>query len=189
VLSLQNLDAFDRSVQGWLSAVERATEQASVGLAKAVFKQLLQGSPQYSGDFAANWKVGYNFVDQSFEMNVLDHSAMYSELKGSDGLGEFEPFSRGDMPAISYAESKAQWRTLKLGETIYLSNSAHHLDAKEGGEGVIDLYGWKIENNEINFRPGNRGSGAIMRRSLAHIGNRYRHIGAAQLSILSRVGV
>ena len=53
-----NLDAFDASVQSWFTAVKGAAEQAAVGLARRIFDKVLLESPQFSGDFAANWKVG-----------------------------------------------------------------------------------------------------------------------------------
>lgn len=184
--SITNLDSFDRSVEQWFSEVQKATEEASVGLAKRVFQKLVEGSPQFSGDFAANWKVGFGYVDQSFQMDALPKS--FSSHTDHTGIPSFEPFSRGDREAIDYANRHAKWKKLELGQSIFLSNSAFHLDKEEGFSGVIDLYGWKIENNQIKFRPGNRGAGAIAARSVYGVATKYSSINGARLELLRRLG-
>jgi hypothetical protein len=186
VPSVTNLPEFDRDVQAWFSEVQKATEEAAVGLAKRVFQKLVEGSPQFSGDFAANWKVGYDYVDQSFQVNAV--SARTSKYGDSTGIRFFEPFSRGDREAIDYANRHAKWGRLELGKSIFLSNSAFHLDKEEGSSGVIDLYGWKIENNQIKFRPGNRGAGAIASRSLQSVALKYSNINGPRLDVLRRIG-
>ena len=179
MLELRGLSEFNQQVQQWFDAVQVETARASVGLAKSLFKQLLQGSPQFSGDFAANWKVEYGSITPSFDEDVV------AVQKITDKGFRIEPFTRGSSPAIRYAESMAKWRPMRLGESIYLHNSAMHLDDFNNP----DYYGWKIENGEIKFRPGNRGADAVMRRSLIHVSNRYAVINKAQLATLSRFGV
>ena len=161
MLKVSGLSEFDNAVKGWLGAVEEVAAQAAVGLAKETFAQLLQGSPQYSGDFAASWRVGYGNVDTSYEQNL------FVEPLFIDG-----PFQRGSRKAIDFANGKAKWRPLKLGEHIYLSNSATHTEP----------YAWKIESGQINFRPVNSGSDHLVRRTVTHLGNTYKTMGKSQLS-------
>ena len=175
-LEINGLDAFDRQVMAWFGAVEKATAQAAVGLARRVFDKVLIESPQYSGDFAANWQVSVGVPSTKFTVGVI--RPKIKAYADSDGIRDFEPFKRGDPEAVAYAKSHAAWPELKLGQTIYISNSAEH----------DEPYAWAIENGKINFRPVNAGADAVARRSMAFVANRYPTITSSQFSVLRRLG-
>lgn len=175
----ESLAKFDGQVKGWLNSVRAAAEEAAVGLAKEAFNHILHVSPQFSGDFVANWKVGVNEEDTSFKMNALGNK--YTAAKGFDGLGAFQAMSRGSLEAINYAKSTAVWRKIKLGDRIFLSNSAHHFS---GAGGELDMYAWKIEDGLINLRPINAGADHVARRGAANAAQRFGRIGASQLAYL-----
>lgn len=161
MLKVSGLADFDAAVKGWLGAVEDAAAKAAVGLAKETFGMLLRGSPQYSGDFAASWRVGYGTVDRTYEQNLF-----------SDDLFSVGPFQQGSHKAMDFARAKAQWKPLQLGEHIYISNSATHTEP----------YAWKIENGQIKFRAVNSGSEHLVRRTVTFLGNIYKSLGKSQLS-------
>lgn len=171
-VKVKNLDSFDLAVQKWFSNVEKAAAQAAVGLAKVAFNHILENSPQYSGDFVANWNVGLKpssrfvtFGGSGTRLNAYGH---YVPLK---------PFQRGDSPAIDHAKSRAQWPTLTLGQSIFLSNSAAH----------DEPYALKIEDGTIKFRPVNGDAGHVVARAKQHVGLHYKHISKAALAALQKV--
>ena len=167
MLQVKGLDAFSATVNQWLGNVEKAAAEAAVGLAKQMFHQILYTSPQYSGDFVANWKVGYGTIDTSYQTGIFT-----SELYDAD-----EPFKRGDTKAIRHAQANANWRPLvKLGQTIYLSNSSAH----------DEPYAVKIEAGLIRLRPVNNGAAHVVRRAVTAYSNRYAKINAAQLTKLRK---
>jgi len=174
--------SFKADVSAWINAVKDAAGDAAIGMAKIAFNHMLYISPQYSGDYAANWKVGFDRVDDSFDMNAV--SPDHHGYRNSEGLAEVAPYKRGDMPAINYAKGHASWDGFRLGQSIYLSNSAFHPDRDEGGYGVIEPYAWKIENGEINFRPVNEGAAHIARRGASYVANRFKTIDAGKLALL-----
>ena len=175
-VKVTNLSAFDAQVEAWFAAVEKAAAEAAVGLAKRVFDKVLIESPQYSGDFTANWQVSVDAPSTKFTIGVL--RPKLNGYADSVGIRGIEPFKRGDPEAIAYAQSHAVWPTIKLGQTIYLSNSANH----------DEDYAWKIEDGKIKFRMVNQGAAAVGRRSIEYVGHRYPVIGQSQFSILRRVG-
>lgn len=144
MIEVKGLAAFDSTIQDWFREVEQAAAEAAVGMAKSAFNSILNNSPQFSGDFVANWKVEVGGVTPSFESNVIK------------GFNRSSPYQVGDSPAISYAKSKAKWPKLKLGQDIYLHNSAFHEEP----------YAFKIENNQINFRPVNEDAHHVVTRAL-----------------------
>ena len=160
VLKVSGLAEFDNAVKGWLGAVEETAAKATVELAKQTLGMLLQGSPQYSGDFAASWRVGYGHVDRTYEQNRF-----------SDDVFSAGPFQQGSRKAIDFAQGNAKWRPLKLGEHIYISNSATHEEP----------YAWKIESGQIKFRAVNSGSEHLVRRTVTFLGNIYQTLGKPQL--------
>lgn len=160
MLKVSGLAEFDAAVKGWLGAVEETAAKTAVSIAKDTFGMLLRGSPQYSGDFTASWRVGYNNVDRTYEQNLF-----------SDDLFSAGPFQQGSHKAMDFARAKAKWRPLKLGEHIYISNSATHTEP----------YAWKIESGQIKFRAVNSGSEHLVRRTVTFLGNIYQTLGKPQL--------
>lgn len=159
-----NLDSFDASVQSWFDAVEKAAAEAAVGLAHEVFEQLLETSPQYSGDFVANWNVGKR-PDYSF-----------SPMPG--GATFPNPVAMGSTPAMNYARGKAVWPSIVLGESVFLTNSARH----------DEPYNIAIEKGTIYLRPVNEGAVNVMQRAVNTISFLYENIGPVQLDGLRKFG-
>ena len=71
-LRVTNLAAFDGSVQSWFAAVKEAAENHAKSLAFRAFNMVIETSPQYSGQFAANWKIAYGSPDTSFTRDPLN---------------------------------------------------------------------------------------------------------------------
>lgn len=139
MLKVLNQDRVFAEMDAWLDAVKRELEDIARGLASQALRRLVFNSPQYSGDFAANWRVSINTPDTRFDVGAI----VLTPKKG------FKPFIQGDMPAINRAISNADGNldAFHLGDTIWIANSARH----------DELYAWKIEDNQISFRPGNYG--------------------------------
>ena len=164
-VKVTNLPAFDAKVMAWFAAVERATAEVAVGVAKRTFEQIIKTGPQFSGDFVANTKVSVGAPDTTFTPFVLHDSTR-------------NPFQMWDSPAMDYARNHANWPKLTLGQTIYISSSAKH----------DEFYAWRIESGQIKLRPENAGAYAIYNRAIRQVSNRYTFIGKPQLAILRRVG-
>ena len=156
MIKVENLAQVNAQIDGWLAAVRAEALQKAKGIASTALEFLAQQSPQASGDFAANWKVGINSVDYSFELDALGAPTFvigdYGRVRG------FAPpkFSAGSQAAVGYAISRGTPRIneVKLGDVINISNTAHH----------DQFYAWKIEDNQIKFRPENAGKGAVITR-------------------------
>lgn len=172
-LKVTNLPAFNAQVTSWFDSVAKATEEAAVGLAKEVFETVLEESPQFSGDFTANWKVS---VDAPAPVSSFIPGAVTKVEVGAYGMASITAFKRGDPEAIEFAKTHAAWQTIKLGQRIFISNSAHH----------DEDYAWKIEDGSIKFRPVNAGAGAVAKRSVAMVIAKYKTIGASELASLRR---
>ena len=175
---LAGLEAFDATVRGWFEAVEDAAAEAAVGLATRVFEKVLIESPQYSGSYAANWKISYGAVDGHADVDPLN-------TKGKEPA----PYERNSDAAKIFAKAHRQGApaAFKLGQSIFVSNSTV---SPSGLPGVTDLnLAWAIENGAIKFRPVNQGADHVGARSLDFVAHRYPVINKSALSILRRVGV
>lgn len=165
MIKITNLSAFDAEVTRWFRAVEEAAGEAARGLAQSAFDQILENSPQFSGDFVANWRVGTS-VTSEFTPNAVGGGS----LKGA--------FQKGDGLAIAYAKSNAKWPTPRLGTPIYLFNSASH----------DEPYAVKIEAGEIAFRPVNKGADHPVRKAALNVGFTYENVNQAMLEKLRNYG-
>lgn len=163
MIEVKNLSEFDRAIQAWFDSVGEAAAEAAVGLAHEAFESVLENSPQYSGDFVANWKVG----------KTVDGLSTQNAIGGMDAA---EPYKRGDTPAMSYARSQVNWPNLVLGESIYLFNNAHH----------DEPYALKIEAGTIKLRPVNEGADHVVRRAALTLSFNYANIGPVQMDGLRK---
>jgi hypothetical protein len=174
---LVGLEKFDASVKAWFGEVRQAAQETAAGLAEVALQEIVEESPQYTGDFVGGWEVGFNAPPRIWRPPKILNQKMIQ-------TGTVEPFQKGDSVAIEYALSKAQPRFAAakrepLGTSIYLSNSAHH----------DEDYAWKIENGEIAFRPVNQNADRVVQRGALFVRNRFKHIGAPQLAVLRSLGV
>lgn len=167
--AVKGLEAFDSAVQGWFAAVEKAAAEAALGLAKQGFEKMLRNSPQFSGDFASGWGIGYGKVVSNYKVGRFPGKEFGT---GSD------PFGRGDEPAMTAARAAADWHLPKLGESIYISNDAQH----------DEPYAWKIENGEIAFRTPNMGADHLVEHAVKFLGRTFPVLGKSQLEALKGVG-
>ena len=180
-LTAVGLPAFNSAIDDWLLAVEEMTVGAARGLSVSLFNHVIRVSPQYSGDFAGNWKYSVGDPDKSFqELGLLySKNTRHYDYRLSHSV---HPFIAGDKPAMSAAvslNSDKPSEFTKLGQTIFLSNSS------APGES----YAWKIENNEIKFRPGNSGEPGVY--SAVAVAMNYATIGKTEVAELlaKRIGV
>ena len=176
---LEGLDKFDAAVGAWFGAVEKASQEAAAGLAKRIFDKVLIESPQATADFVANWKVSVNAPAPASDFTAGVIPGKFKSYPDSVGIYSTELFKRGDPEGINYAKRHVVWSPIKLGDIIFISNSAIHDEA----------YAWLIEEGEVNFRQVNAGADYVGYRSVQFVANRYPNIGSAQLAVLRRVGV
>lgn len=170
---------FSAKIDDWLLGVDRMAVGVARGLSVKLFYKLLNHSPQFSGDYAANWQYSIGLPNSTFRTGLFaDQKVRIGEYGRISGATSNK--SAGHPEAIAYAVANNAGRdaAVKLGVPIFISNSAQHDDA----------YAWLIENNQIKFRPGN--AGAVARLSAAEVIGRYAHIGKAEAIALSaaRIG-
>lgn len=152
MIKADNLDEFFKGIDLWQQQVEAEVTAVAKNLASYALRHVLAVSPQYSGDFVANWNMSVGQPDTSFTKGVFQPRSK-----------DFPPFLMGDLAAQNAALSRNTGRLngFKLGQTIWISNTAHHMD----------FYSFKIENNEITFRAGNMG--APVERTMVKMANEF----------------
>lgn len=157
----------------WLQQYQTQTKAQMKGLAIVMFKRVLEYSPQYSGDFAANWRISLNNIDNSPpEWTSGELLANLPTVQSSFD----SPFKAGSRPAINIAltTNARKLDGFELGDTIYISNNSVH----------DEPYAMLIEGNQIRFRPGNYG--AVVQRAYSFMTAKYSGpLSAADLRSLS----
>ena len=112
------MNAVQMKISRWLKSKEDDALKTARGLAAVKLATLIKHSPQYSGDFAANWNYSINSVDTSYDERQV--------VQKSDG----EPYEQFDRPAINLglAKNSGKDNGLKLGDTVYISNFSTHTE-------------------------------------------------------------
>ena len=168
--TVSNPGDFALQIDRWTDGVKKAAAEAARGLAHEAFERLLRNSPQYSGDFAAGWGVGYGALVSNFREGVFP---------GHEYGGDLDPFGRADLPAMEHARANVVWQTPKLGTPIFIANDARH----------EHNYALLIENDQINWRTPNMGSGHLVTKVVKSMSRTYSHITKSQLETLRKAGV
>jgi hypothetical protein len=167
VFSTPNIGQVFSEMDAWLAAAEKEVEDVAKGLATEALVSLLEHSPQYSGDFAANWNMSVGTPDYTFNSDVFRD-------KHFPIAHDATAFHMGDTPAAIYAFRNAMGKldSFKLGDTIWLANAAAH----------DEPYAWLIENNMIRFRPQN--DGQTMHWAMRDMTANYTDISSAKAMFL-----
>jgi hypothetical protein len=154
---VEGLDRFDQAFSKFFASVERKVEKRFHQTASTALQWMAQESPQYSGDFAANWKVAINGIDVSFDYQAVSGQADFFRDGGKNEGAR--PFQQGDPEAIRYALVRGEpiLARAKFGDYVTISNSA--------ARGEFS-YAWLIEEGKIRFRPVNVSGGRVISRLL-----------------------
>jgi hypothetical protein len=158
MFKVTNTDKVFDEIDAWLAAVERETLLIAINMMWVMLGKATLVSPQYSGDFVANFQFSIGTPSRRFTEGIFPGKAFPSD----------SPFQRGDTPAVQYAldSNTGRFNGAKLGQTLWLSNSAlHH-----------DLYAWKIEDGLLKLRPVNYGGHGPLRQVKNHIRVHYSRI-------------
>jgi hypothetical protein len=166
MIKVLNIDAVFSQWDEWQKQVEAECLKIAIGLAKVTLGKALEASPQYSGDFAANWRLDVNNIVPFFQEGIFPDKEFPTE----------SPYQRRDTPAIRYAIGSNTGRldSFKFGDTIWLHNSAAH----------DDLYAWKIEENLLRLRPVNYGGEGPLRQVKEYVKVHFNNISKTSLEFL-----
>jgi hypothetical protein len=162
MFKITNLDQVFKEMDAWLLQAEAEVERVAISYAHTALKHAANRSPQYSGDFVSNWKLSVNRIPgiTEFEPNVFPDKMFPTE----------NPYQMGERPGIDEAiqrnEDAISEFNFKLGDTIWLSNSAYH----------DSTYAWKIENSTIKLRPVNYGGYAPLKQVRNFMRHHFREI-------------
>jgi len=180
VIEFKNIGQVESQLHKWGEEAKALVTGVARGLSVVAFKYAVEISPQYSGDFAANWKYSAGFIDDSFLPDVVSPSnkypGKYQDLQANTA------FSQGDFPARNAALRTNAGRELEfiLGSTIYISNNAAH----------DEPYALLIEENKIKFRPENaQYQGFTVGQTLEHLKDRYANINGSDAVKLSAMRI
>lgn len=129
---VKNVEQVRSQVDRWLAKVRKEAEDTARGLGSELVTRLIQSSPQWSGDFASNWRYSLNTVDMSYDTGDI--------APRSD---QVQPWQQFDRPAVQLGLMKNRGKdaSFKLGDTIFISNSSTHdnVYAKAVFDGSVKL--------------------------------------------------
>jgi hypothetical protein len=197
MIKVDNLAQVNRQIDDWFANVEAETQDVAKAIAAHALRWIATQSPQYSGDFAGNWKIGIDKINTDFEPYVFTQGKPWVAMfRQGSGAAVQRSLSLG-LPLLSKFE---------LGQSINISNSAAHyyfvmrmkginqtrdlddpatLDFQKAGK---DHYAWKIEDNKIKFRPENGQGGNVRQRFLNYFGSAYAVLTPKDVKGFSKAG-
>ena len=174
---VKNVGAFEGQVKAWLASVADAAGDATVGLGKVAFKQILDTSPQSSGDFVAGTRVS---IGSASPLEDYPMSGGEGAYLGQYGITRFKAprYGRGDEPAKAFARARVVWPKITLGQRLVISSTANH----------DEYYSWKIEDGSIKFRPVNAGASRIYAKASNYAATNFGNISRPKLEALRNYG-
>jgi hypothetical protein len=125
-LELENFAEVAQGLELWLEATEDLADDVYRGIAVQALKYVVQGTPEFTGNLAASWRLtvgapAVSYVETPFKELDLGGTAL-----------DPAPFSRQqpNYAAIQYAFSiaKEQVALVRLGADVFISNAAPYAE-------------------------------------------------------------
>jgi hypothetical protein len=120
MLKIEGLEAFAKGIEDWVFSCENLAEGALRGIAVEAFKYAVHGTPEWSGNLAASWRLSVGAPTSGYT-ETLFKTAMLGDPSP-------EPFSklRPNYAAINYAMKIAEESVplIRLGADVFITNTA-----------------------------------------------------------------
>lgn len=124
MLQVENLAETLRGLDLWVEACEDISELAYRGLAASAFKYVVMGTPEWSGNLAASWRLNVGAPSSGYDPSTFKEAG--DQLGGL--LINKEPFSKvaPNPAAIHYSFSVAgqELKHVRLGADVFITNNA-----------------------------------------------------------------
>lgn len=136
-LEVRNRTTARRQGLAWLDRAHEQAEQTARGLAVDLLARMIQNSPQWTGDFASNWRFGVGTADLSYDTgDVAPPSGPTTE-----------PWKQFSRPAVQLGMAKNRGKefAFKLGDDVYISNASKHDIVYAGG-----IFDGSVKLREVN---------------------------------------
>lgn len=141
-LDTSGLAEFDRQVGIAFFELEAELSRRFADFTQKVFKSIVQTSPQWSGNLAANWNYSVNFPDESY-------TATPQKQQRSK-----KPYQVGDPAAVSKALSRmSAVQPPSWAQPVYITNATPENDGGYLVEGIVN---GKVKLRPVNLVPAQR---------------------------------
>jgi len=123
---LKNAPAVEGKIEAWVTSIEKQAVAEYRKACKGLFRELLYSTPQFTGRAVANWKIGINAPDWSWDPNEGERDQEIRTSKAGKGyvfLGKIRQM--GDKKWIDQAwdHNLYKFRQIKLGDQVFFSNN------------------------------------------------------------------
>lgn len=137
MIRFENLAQFVEGIDNWIDETKDLAEATLQGLVSQTFDYILQGTPEWSGNLAANWRVGIGAAP-------TDYDDVFKDALSKDPTpGARSPYSRQtpNQSALHYARVNAREviHNVSLVGDVYIANTTP--------------YAYEVETNSVNGRP------------------------------------
>lgn len=125
-IDTSGIDAFCKEALLAMDRLDREVSDIFYAWTVRICTDIVQQSPQWSGDLASNWNYSVNVVDYTYTMSPNKADGDYRNgavQKKSHGTGRYI-FQRGDSPAVAMslarmaAAPRPTWR-----DTVFFANA------------------------------------------------------------------
>lgn len=122
---MDGIDGVIKQVDVWFQQVEKTAKKDLHKHVASLFYTILETTPQGSGRAVANWKIGINSPDTTFETDVGDAPEIVDRKDGSGSYVSWAHRKKGDHKWIDYAWELQRYkiRQLKVGDVVYITNN------------------------------------------------------------------
>lgn len=182
---LVDFDGFIDNIMDWVGDVRKETEEIATRKVMEIFTDLVKMSPQFSGNFVANYKIGVRrYSSRLANVRGKDYREVLGQLSPSVGSANSSsvsssrgfkatPKSMGHPTAVSFAVTNAQKsiKRFRLGDSLFIYNETPFdgLD-RSGftstftGKSVEDYFRYLNRTGEVTkqIRPVNLVSGEVV---------------------------
>lgn len=143
--------AFRQQMKLEMARLDREITAAFVGWTVEVFRGLVERSPQWSGNMAANWNYSVHTPDFSYTQiaNKTGDDGRIDHWRENQGIFQVgHPLAVGDAMARMQSVPKGTWRDL-----VYISNATPTEDGWPLAEAIEE---GRVKLRPVNLIPGSQ---------------------------------
>lgn len=131
MIDLENVGAFVSGIDEWIVDAEHLADNVYRGLVSEVFAFCVTGTPEWTGNLAASWRLGVGAPITGYTESSYKRESFGLPLQP-------EPYNRRQPNygafRLAYALAAPQLPVLHIGVDAYITNTAPYAEAVEQGK-------------------------------------------------------
>jgi len=137
MIKFENMGAFLEGIDQWVDRMEELAEGVFRGMAVDAFNHVVQGTPQWSGGLASNWRLTIGAPATGYQESLFkDESSAWENSALISAYSKLRRNAAAEQYALSVAREQLPF--IRLGADVFITNTAPYAAEVESNRRTRD---------------------------------------------------